>query len=240
MKKKFRFLPGGEKIAGNLPSPKPSRVYIPDWIREMPREVHGHGASEKDRPIPTAKKCMPFIDTFLSGYIQELPCDVELKYTGKRRGSGEDVISYDFAGPYKPISSREESENRELLFPKFPGYYHAELQWDTFWEPETPKGYSSFYHHPSNRFDLPFHTMSGIIDTDRWPVTGPIPFLLKEGFEGVIPKGTPIYQITFVKRESWESEASEYDPKVERIQYEARSMFTGGYKKKFWQRKSFS
>ena len=237
MSKKFKFLPMNDKVAANIPGPKPARLYMPEWLKSMPRDIEQLSGVDT---VGTAKKCMPFVDTFLSGYIQELPCDLKISYGGQRAGTGEDVINYDWAGPFKPMSSREQSENRRLIFPKFPGFYHTELQWDTFWEPETPKGYSTFYHHPSNRFDLPFQTMSGIIDTDKWPVTGPVPFLLREGFEGVIPQGTPLYQITFIKRENWESEHSGFDPKVEKLQYQARSVFTGGYKKKFWERKSFN
>jgi len=236
MSKKFKFLPLNQKVADNIPGPKPSKLYLPDWLRSMPRDIQ---QLNSDKTVPTAKKCMPFVDSFLSGYTQELPCDVKVYKEQTRAGTGEDVIRYEWAGPFKPISSREQSENRPLIFPKFEGYYHTELQWDTFWEPQTPKGYSAFYNHPANRFDLPFQTMSGIIDTDDWPVTGPIPFLLKEGFEGVIPKGTPIYQITFIKRENWEATYSDYDPVVETLQYKVRSVFTGGYKKQFWKRKDF-
>jgi hypothetical protein len=236
MTKNFRFLPLHQKIKNNISPPLPAKNFLPDWLKNMPRDLE----LPNRNPIPTAKKCMPFVDSFISGYIQTLPCDVKLSYVGKRPGTNEDIINYEWAGPYKPLSSREETENRPLLFPKFDGYYHAELQWDTFWEPETPFGYSTLYTHPSNRFDLPFHTMSGIIDTDSWSVTGPIPFLLKKGFEGVIAKGTPIYQMHFIKRESWLSIPSDYDPKVEKLQYEARSFFTGGYKKLFWKRKNFN
>lgn len=236
MAKKFKFLPLNQKVADNISGPKPAKLYLPEWLRSMPRDVPQLGGQGS---VPTAKKCMPFVDSFLSGYIQELPCDIKIYKSGTRPGSNEDVIKYEWAGPFKPMSSREQSENRRLIFPKFDGYYHTELQWDTFWEPHTPKGYSALYTHPANRFDLPFQTMSGIIDTDEWPVTGPVPFLLKEGFEGVIPQGTPIYQITFIKRESWEASYSDYDSIVEKLQYQARSVFTGGYKKKFWKRKDF-
>jgi hypothetical protein len=71
------------------------------------------------------------------------------------------------------------------------------------WCIKTPKGYSSVFTHPINRPDLPFYTLGGVIDTDKWGEAGSHPFLLKKGWEGIIPAGTPIIQIIPFKREGW-------------------------------------
>jgi len=49
-------------------------------------------------------------------------------------------------------------------------------------------------------------TVSGIIDNDKVNLPGSMPFFLKEGWTGVIPKGTPYAQLIPFKREDWESE----------------------------------
>ena len=188
----------------------------------------------------TATQCTPFTDSFTVGYIQELYCDVRITHKGKNLTTGADIVAYEWAGEHRPIDTRMERIGAPNLFPKFPGYYNAEFHWFTQWEPQTPPGYSTMYHHPSNRFDLPFHTLTGIIDTDKWQVGGPLPFVIKEGFEGVIPAGTPIYQMTFVKRDKWESSEAKFDAKkTGRMIYKAKRHLKGGYKREFWERKRY-
>jgi hypothetical protein len=57
--------------------------------------------------------------------------------------------------------------------------------------------------HPLNRYDLPFTISSAIVDSDDFNAPGNIPFFLKDGFEGIIPAGTPFAQIIPIKRSSW-------------------------------------
>jgi hypothetical protein len=231
----FEFIPRNDVISNLVPAPKPSKQYIPDWIKNtQSTSIHDSGFEESIGPL----RCMPFVDGLSSGYIQELCCTVEIKNLGKE--NGEDIISYRYGGSIKPMSTRKEDRGSPLFFPKMPGYYHAEFHWNTMWEPKTPKGYSTLYMHPSNRIDLPFTTLSGIIDTDKWQIHGPLPFLIKEGFEGLIPAGTPIYQIMFIKRADWNSSKSSFkEDEYEKMRYSVTRHGSGGYKKEFWNIKKF-
>jgi len=233
-KPNITFVPLNDFVGKVLPPPKPARKYYPDFMKEMPSEI----TSLDGNKMKTASRCAPFTDAFMSGYIQELPFDVEIKYNGKERN--KDIISYSWAdNTFRPMNTRYEEEASPNLFPHFENYYNAEFHWISPWEPITPKGWSVMYHHPSNRPDLPFYTMTGIIDTDMWTVHGPVPFFIKEGFEGIIPAGTPIYQMTLIKRQGWVSESKDYDyGEQESMRYRVRKKF-GGYRQSVWQRKSF-
>jgi antitoxin (DNA-binding transcriptional repressor) of toxin-antitoxin stability system len=92
------------------------------------------------------------------------------------------------------------------------GYYKEHFAWFPEWSVETPPGYSALYTHPLNRFELPFLTVSGIIDNDKVILPGSMPFFVKEGFVGIIEAGTPIAQIIPFKREDWESEYASEKP----------------------------
>lgn len=236
MKKNIIFVPQDKDIDLLNFFPKPSKNYIPTWFKKIPNKQVLSNKLEK----PTVTSCVPFLDALTSGYTYELICDVQIIYNGKSETTNQDFISYNWAGPIRPLSTRIEEFQTTNLFPKFEGYYHAEFHWNSFWEPKTPKGYSTMYHHPSNRFDLPFQTMTGIIDTDVWHNPGPVPFLIKYGFEGIIPAGTPIIQTTFIKRENWISSKTNFDENKNYIKhYSVNKFFKGGYKKNYWQRKSF-
>jgi hypothetical protein len=64
--------------------------------------------------------------------------------------------------------------------------------------------------------------------------------LLKKGFEGNIPAGTPIIQITFIKRDDWKSSISQFnEEEYFNIAYKVKRKFFGGYKKTYWSRKNY-
>ena len=100
---------------------------------------------------------------------------------------------------------------------------------------------SALVTHPINRVDLPFTTMSGIVDFDKSihaPI-GNIPFFIKNGFTGVIPKGTPMFQILPFERNEWQSEKQKFDEKFWQTKLNERHDVSDFYKKKIWQRKKF-
>jgi hypothetical protein len=230
------FIPATKNSELVVEPPRPAKKYFPEWFRNMPPR---RANIDNTAIVKTGKSCIPLLDSFTSGYIQELPCDLTITNEGID-DFGNDILSYFWYGIIQPCSTRKEDEKSQNFFPNLEGYYNVEFSWITNWEPKTPKGYSTMYHHPSNRLDLPFHTLTGIIDTDVWSIAGPLPFLIKKGFEGTIPAGTPIYQITFIKRENWVSKSIEFDENFYKKHVQSvRKFFTGGYKKLYWNRKSF-
>jgi hypothetical protein len=61
------------------------------------------------------------------------------------------------------------------------------------------------FTHPVNRADLPFTTLTGLVDSDTF-CHSPLSFPARwhdAQFNGVLPKGTPVAQCLPVKRESW-------------------------------------
>ena len=242
MKKEIFFVPKSQEIFDIDRFPKPSKNYIPDWYKRM-------GGIHKDKnnfSVSGPTNCMPFLDSFTNGYTYELLVDIEITCHGKDSETGRDLIRYTWAGGNmeiggRPIITRQEEGGVPPALPKFKGYYDTEFQWYTMWDIKTPKGYSTIYHHPNNRFDLPFHTFTGIIDTDTWNGDGPVPFLLKEGFEGIIPAGTPIIQFTPIKRETWVSKKEEFNM-AERTKHKimVKRHLLNGYRKEHWNKKEFS
>ena len=61
------------------------------------------------------------------------------------------------------------------------------------------------FTHPANRFDLPFTTLTGMVDCDRYHDAWiNVPAHWHDvTFTGVLPKGTPVAQCFPIKRESW-------------------------------------
>jgi hypothetical protein len=95
--------------------------------------------------------------------------------------------------------------------------------------------------HPLNRHDLPFITLTGIIDGGVvMQSRGNFPFYIKEGFEGIIPKGTPIIQLIPFRQENWKSKKRVgLIEEGKKHNFLASSVISDWYKKTFWIRKKY-
>jgi len=74
------------------------------------------------------------------------------------------------------------------------------------WIVETEPGVSLLVTHPINRPDLPFRTVTGLVDTDRY-VDNYVHFpalWVDRTFSGVLAQGTPVAQCVPVRRSALE------------------------------------
>ena len=213
--------------------PKPIPVTAPDWFKQIPLYNHSNELEiVNGTPNYSAKVCVPFTDSFQTGYVFTTWSDIQVK-----KVDDQTTISW---GSHIPELNLVDSRATVEGFPTLKGFQQYNLTWISHWGIKTPKGYSCIFTHPFNRYDLPFQTVTGIMDTDKWGIWGNQPFSLQEDWEGIIPKGTPIIQVIPFKRESWTSEVD--DSLTEWANYEnirRGGSFRGHYKRTAWTRKSF-
>jgi|694.fasta_scaffold00884_36 hypothetical protein len=218
-------------------TPIPIRNVVPDWYKKSPRFIDGKEASyintEKGlRPNIGMKMCVPFFDSMISGYTATLWQDVLV--TRRPDGLKTEWI-------VEPIPMIERSVHGMELLPIPAGHHHTQYAWVTPFSIQTPPGYSVLITHPFNRFDLPFTTLTGIHDSDAIMPHGHLPFYIKDNFEGVIPAGTPIYQIFPFKRDNWDSE---FDPsladKADKRMWQGMTKLFGHYKQNVWKKKEYN
>ena len=189
--KVVKFIPNSHAIDKSWKQPVPIKSLVPDWYVNAERyykTAHGEEA-------PGLKTCAPFLDGLISGYALVTPEDIFVS----RDEDGN--LKIEWASDSNPVGERKGVSGSTM--PRPAGHEQNHLIWPSKWGWKTPKGYSSLVTHPLNRFDLPFTTMSAIVDTDEYPAWGNVPFFIKSGFEGVIPAGTPYAQIIPIKRNSW-------------------------------------
>jgi hypothetical protein len=192
----------------------PSKNFIPEWYK-----------SEK---INSLKKCMPFLDAFLTGYIVSLPYDIEVICSNKN----PEIKLLD--GSIYNGSTRDAESISIIPF----NHYSTEFAWDLCTALTIPTGASILFTHPLNRHDLPFTTLSGVIDGEFTLIPhGAIPFYVKQGFEGVIKAGTPVAQIIPFGNDSWKTEIE--IGLFESSKKYRRSKAKDWYKKTSWKRKNY-
>ena len=242
---KIKFIPNSEYTEKVEPPPVNAATLIPDWYKKTPRFINGdipyndfiklHKDAESTTGLKdvhmTLKNCQPFIDTLTSGYMIRLPATL-LVYKDE---AGNSIVKW--STDFNVIDSQD---NRVLGgFSAPEGYFPQFFRWQNMWITETPSGYSSLFTHPFNRFDLPFITLSAIIDTDKHPNSVVIPFFIKNDFEGMIEEGTPIAQVLPFKRENWESSIEKTDHSHPYSLGKIKSSFVRTYRKKFWSKKIY-
>jgi hypothetical protein len=229
--KSIEFYPASKDAEIIIPPPKPASNYIPQWYKDE-KIFQGGAPKFSDGEIlnKTIKSCAPFFDAYNTGYIQETWCDIHFSFS-------ENYFNFSYAFGPSPLSSRDEVNIKIQN-----SFRPLELIWKVYWVPKLEKGYSAMITHPLNRYELPFLTATGIIDSDNFYHTFPgnYPFYLYKNFEGIIPAGTPMYQIIPVKRDSWKSSAETFieEDYLKRLSY-AKKFFIGGYKKLFHEKKYY-
>lgn len=216
------------------PKLEPIKKVVPDWYKKAERFIGGK--FNPDELNFNVKSCMPFLDTYLTGYY--VPCPVDLWVTYEN-----DVVDIKFRknlhGPRStPINVRGPESTPGMQAP--PGFYDRHFTWLTKFTIKSPKGYSLLITQPLNRTDLPTYTLSGIVDAENAMYGGNIPFFVKKGFTGLIPEGTPIMQIIPIKRESWKLvENNDVSKEGLYIENKSTASMGGFYKKNLWKKKDY-
>lgn len=180
-----------------LPRPVPARRALPEWLRTMPAmafsDTHG-------QDVRTVKQCPPFVDAMSHGFMIPLACDVHV--AGGRFTWDWDLPPLSIeTHPRSPLSFHVAAQVEGS--PLDPGG-HTLIKFNNFWTIALEEGYSLFATHPLNRPDLPFRTLTGLVDADSFKSVGILfpASWIDPSFEGVLPAGTPIAQCFPVARDT--------------------------------------
>jgi hypothetical protein len=237
---KIQFEPFDKESELLFEMPKPSAQYIPNWYKDMPVHMDNEkitGLNKESVAVSnlTLKGCSPFLDAITSGYMFVLPFDLEF------RRNEQGMIGMRWATNNNFISGH--GSNQAPGIPAPVGGNETLLKWRPGWRVVTPKGYSSFFTHPTNRHDLPFRTFSGVVDTDLYELGVEFPFQLLNTIKEeifILEKGTPICQVIPFKRENWKSESIPFDEDKNKVSgFKLKSKIVRSYKTQFWQKKSY-
>jgi hypothetical protein len=194
-------------VADRLERPVPARAALPDWLRAMPATAF---SAVHATDVRTVKQCPPFVDAMGHGFIIPLPCDVTV-------GDGRLAWDWDLAPltveahPRSPVSFHVPAQVTGTPF------HHpdrAVMKFNSFWTIELEDGWSLFATHPVNRDDLPFRTLTGLVDADRFSDVGILfpAVWIDPNFAGVLPRGTPVAQCFPVPRAPLDLVCEPLDP----------------------------
>jgi hypothetical protein len=154
-----------KELDGLLPPPIPAAQGLPDWVRTMPAQAFNALVAGED---DTVKRCPPFLDAMTTGFLIPLICDVRVE-------NGE--FSWDCDLPpaglvdfaRSPLGVHDAGQVAGT--PLFEDDRFL-IKFHNLWTIEAPEGYALLFTHPVNRFDLPFTTLTGLVDCDRFTTPG--------------------------------------------------------------------
>ncbi|MEP3278435.1 MAG: hypothetical protein ABJN26_02160 [Stappiaceae bacterium] len=171
----------------------------------MPSETNSTVLAKS--PVRTVKQCPPFIDAMRLGVLFPLAADLSFS---------EGEFSWDWPLPRHEQARTTRSPIGVHVPDQAKGMPEVDeqafvIKFNNFWTIDLPEGWSMLFSHPANRSDLPFRTLSGLVDCDQWK-DGFVHFpaqWIDPSFNGTLPAGTPVAQGWLVKREPLELQTGE-------------------------------
>ncbi len=237
-----------EKYGGGCLYPVPAYKEIPKWYKNLPSVRRLYNRNNPDeQPDFTAKKCIPILDAFTTGYY--LVTKYESVWSVDKEGNHSCQCPAKLVdGGIKPITMHPWEQLRGLDVGSV--YNEYAYKFSNPYVIKTPPGYSCIFTHPFNQIS-PFLTLTGVVDTDKHPIAVQFPFLMAKNFEGTIPANTPIVQIIPFKRVDWELSVPEptnldrqqislAQSEFHATRYDDKGKVSGGeYKKKYRVKKKY-
>lgn len=209
--KKIKFIAENEHFWHVKEKPVPASQLLPQWWKDLKKYT---SEEQKFKLSPaansTVKQCFPTLDILNAGYIFTLPADVYVSTGEDNQPEIRWNVKYNVFDVWAPhqVSSFE-----------IPDGFSSRVFKNTHgWRIETPPGWSCFFSHPFGYQNLPFKSLPGVVDTDLLKSDINIPLVFKEGWTGILEKGTPMFQVIPFERNSWQAEYSFQSPETTRIQ----------------------
>jgi hypothetical protein len=217
--------------------PYPAVKTLPKWFLDQPPYEDTKFVNDGRLHVreamanATFKKCTPLLDSMSAGYIVPLWADVEV--------SSGIIPEINWRTVHDVFEMHGEG-TRDIVPPE--GYNSQVFKYLNCWIPQTPKGYSCLVVSPFGHNDLVFKAVPAIIDTDRSTLELVFPVWIKDNFNGIVEKGTPIVQIIPFKRDDWESTFDYYENGVYKNIIQEKnfnSTIVSHYIKNHWSKKKF-
>jgi hypothetical protein len=200
MGKIIDFVAQNDHVWNVRPKPYPAIKGLPKWWKETPAYSNPENKFNLDPySTVTVKRCVPTLDMLGAGYYVPLWADLFVT-----QENNFPLIKWTTSTAV--VNSWSDSQSAD--FKIIDGYSKPFFKNLHGWTIKTPPGWSCIFMHPVAYPNAPFYTIPGIVDTDVYDGEINVPFAIKDSFEGIIEKNTPMFQIIPFKRDQWESQFS--------------------------------
>ncbi|APX10450.1 hypothetical protein [Tateyamaria omphalii] len=175
-------------LAGKIPEPAPAARFLPDWFRNLDRDMgmkDAHGL-----PGLTVRACLPVADVMAQGWIIPTPYDI---WTTPDPATGAIQFHWDADAAFTPIDMHHPGQ---IGAPNPPFENTMPLKLMNPWRVKLSPGWSATFLHPVNHFELPFTAFAGTVDCDALDVPVNVPFFWTGRSPDIrLPAGSPMVQV---------------------------------------------
>jgi hypothetical protein len=218
------------------PKPFPASQAIPQWWKDASPYIKSVDNPDGKKIIvnnyesnASFKKCTPMLDMLSSGYVVPLWADIQVTIK-----DNSPQLSWRV---HRQVFDVHDGQSVEVP----DGYQKKQFKFLNQWIPKLPSGFSLLVMPCPGYPNNPFRPISAIIDYDK--TTHPLypPMYLKDDFEGILEKGTPMFQIIPFKRNNWKSSFSFLEDGQLSINEDrdVKATIINNYVKNFWEKKTY-
>lgn len=228
-----------------LTHPVPIKKLVPDWYKQLSNFTD----NIKNFQSPTAKKCIPLLDSFTSGYAILNSVDIIFwtEIVDNTLGINWRISREINLDDYPMINIGIQHHAKNQINEGFVqnDEYDVPFKFLNPWIIQTPKDYSCLFVNPLNSSkERPIRTLDAIVDTDTYNHNEVnFPFFLKKFKEGetfLLKKGEPIILVFPFKRDSWKMSVESFDHQEKlNSNFKLFDNIVDNYKNKVWKKKSY-
>ena len=223
--------------------PVPIKKLVPDWYKKL------SNFTDKVKLQKTAKKCMPLLDSFTSGYAILNPLDI-IFWTEIQ----DDKLAINWRIPdelnldsYPYINIGIETHETYQINDGFvrEDEFTVPFKYLNPWIIETPRDYSCLFVNPFNSSkERSIRTLDAIVETDSYGHNEiNFPFFLKKFKDDetfLLKKGEPIVLVFPFRRENWKMQVTNFDTQEKLDKnFGLFNNIVDNYKRKIWRKKSY-
>ena len=236
--------------------PEPIKLHMSDWYKKL----------KTSWEYPTVKSCIPFLESMTTGYALKVPQEMEIIVENDKmeiRLPRNASMFEDLMEPHNPehkinlhfeksIKSNLHSQGqlgKDCPYHKNQNKFSdvADIPYVKIMYPfkiKTPKGYACLFMPPLNVEKKDYEILSGIVDTDTFPMYVNFPFKMTGKSKKVtLKKGEIFAQCIPYKKESWSLKVSA-DKESKRAQKLKKIFFFSyiidNYKKIVWNKQRWN
>ncbi len=216
-----------------LPHPKPAVKFMPEWFKELDREL-------PEQEMGTAKRCIPVLDAITNGYIIPAWDDIIISVieVDKEAKSCSVCCSVGSLRQMSDFHKAAQVGNCPIRS-KFP-FGGGIMKLSSPWVIETPPGYSVMVKNPPHQHSK-IEILEGVVDTDSFKLAPNFPFVWTGNEPGTFrfPKGTPLIHVVPFKRERFTMQVKSHKKEVMKEQYDKFSKLPHDrYKQICWNKRN--
>ena len=224
--------------------PVPIKKLLPEWFKKLPN----YDGKKETFLNPTAKKCVPLLDTFTSGYVILNPIDIIFWHDEEDGQKGLNWRTPDslLLENYPFINLGVTTHKKFQINKGFVRRNEMDIPFKYLnpWFIQTPKNYSCLFTNPFNfGHERGLRILDGIVDTDIYKDKVNFPFFLKgfkEGESFLLKKGTPVALVFPFLRNEWKMKIETLDEE-EYLNgvFKTLDNLTNNYRNKVWNKKNY-